>query len=139
MIPKVLVANDGSPGGEKAVKGALDLAKRLNVGVTMICVENVARFPSVVDVAPEAQRETESKFDSVIDADTALAKEMEVPFEAQLVAGDPVERILGRVENGGFDLLVVGYTGHSAFLSRLIGSTANRLVSAAPCTVMVVK
>jgi nucleotide-binding universal stress UspA family protein len=37
-----------------------------------------------------------------------------------------------------FDLLVVGYMGHSALYNRIIGSTTDRLVELAPCAVQVV-
>ena len=37
------------------------------------------------------------------------------------------------------DLLIVGYMGHSALYNRLIGSTIDRLVELAQCTVLVVK
>ena len=37
------------------------------------------------------------------------------------------------------DLLVIGYMGHSALYNRVIGSTTDRLVELAGCTVMVVK
>jgi hypothetical protein len=43
------------------------------------------------------------------------------------------------IERGKFDLLVIGYMGHSAIYSRLIGSTTDRLVELAPCHVLVVK
>ena len=38
-----------------------------------------------------------------------------------------------------FDLLVVGYMGHSALYNRIIGSTTDRLVELAACHVLVVK
>jgi nucleotide-binding universal stress UspA family protein len=135
----MLVANDGSPGGAKALEGALDLAKRLDIPLTMICVEDLPRFPAVVDVVAQAQTERTSVFESVVESAKALAQARGVPFEAQIVAGHPVPRIIEIVEHGGYDLLVVGYLGHSALYEHLIGSTADRLVALAPCTVVVVK
>ncbi len=38
-----------------------------------------------------------------------------------------------------YDLLVVGYMGHSALYNRIIGSTTDRLVELAPCQVLVIK
>jgi nucleotide-binding universal stress UspA family protein len=38
-----------------------------------------------------------------------------------------------------FDLLVVGFMGHSQLYERIIGGTTDRLVRLAPCTVLVVK
>ena len=38
MIRRMLVADDGSSSGERAFAAALDLARRLSVGLDMICV-----------------------------------------------------------------------------------------------------
>ena len=51
MFRKMLVANNGSPGGERALKSALELAKRLEIDLTMICVEELPRFSSPAAVA----------------------------------------------------------------------------------------
>ncbi|MGO9772197.1 MAG: universal stress protein [Roseiarcus sp.] len=139
MYRKMLVANDGSPGGAKALEGALELAKRLDIGLTMVCVEDLPRFPAVVDVVAQAQADRSSAFDAVVESAKTLAQAKGVAFEAQIVAGHPVPRIIEIVERGGYDLLVVGYLGHSALYEHLIGSTADRLVALAPCTVVVVK
>jgi nucleotide-binding universal stress UspA family protein len=50
-----------------------------------------------------------------------------------------VKAIADFVARNGFDALVVGYVGHSQFYSALVGSTAERLVRLAPCTIIVVK
>jgi hypothetical protein len=42
MFDKLLVANDGSQGGERAFQCALELAKRLGVALEMICVERAS-------------------------------------------------------------------------------------------------
>ena len=43
------------------------------------------------------------------------------------------------VELHHFDLLVIGYMGHTALYNRLIGGTTDRLVELARCAVLVVK
>ena len=105
----------------------------------MVCVEAVDRFPAVVDVVPEAQSESTSSFEPIVEADKARAQQKGVPFEALITGGHPVQRIIEIVEQGGYELLVVGHTGHTALYERIIGSVADRLVSLAPCNVMVVK
>jgi len=139
MIRKMLVANDGSKGGQAALAAALDLAKRLDVGLTMICVEELPRFPASIDEVDEAEREAGGVFDKVVAAAKAKAQAEGAPFEAQIVAGHPVPSIVEFVQRGGYDLLVVGYMGHSALYNRVIGSTTDRLVELAPCKVLVVK
>ena len=68
----------------------------------------------------------------------AKAAAVGVPFAAHVVAGHPVSSIAEFVERRGYDLLIVGFMGHSALYNRLIGSVSDRLVELARCTVMVV-
>jgi nucleotide-binding universal stress UspA family protein len=39
----------------------------------------------------------------------------------------------------GFDLLVIGFMGHSKIFGRIWGSTSQNLAKLSPCTVLVVK
>ena len=139
MLHKVLVANDGSQGGEKALKYALELARRLDIGVTMICVEEMPRFPASIDEVAEAQADAERAFDRVVASARAQAANAGVALEVHVVRGHPLLSIVDFVKKNGHDLLVVGFMGHTALYNRLIGSTTDRLVEHAPCTVIVVK
>src|SRR5208282_4779113 len=107
MFRKMLVANDGSRGGEAALAAALKLAKRLDIGLTMICVEDLPRFPASIDEVAEAQTDAASVFDKVVASAKAKAQAEGAPFEAQIVAGHPVSSIVEFVQRGGYDLLVV--------------------------------
>jgi nucleotide-binding universal stress UspA family protein len=139
MFRKILVANDGSKGGQAALAAALDLAKRLDIGLAMICVEEAPRFPASIDEVTEAMADAEGVFDKVIAAAKALAVGRGVAFETHVVVGHPVSSIVDFIQHDGYDLLVVGYMGHSALYNRIIGSTTDRLVELAPCQVLVVK
>ena len=46
---------------------------------------------------------------------------------------------IARLGDEHFDVLVVGFMGHSMLYNRIIGSTTDRLVDLAPCSVLVVK
>jgi nucleotide-binding universal stress UspA family protein len=139
MFRKMLVANDGSKGGHAALAAALELAKRLDLALAMICVEDLPRFPASIDEVAEAQADAASVFDKVVASAKALALAQGVAFEPHVVAGHPVSAIVEFVQRGGYDLLVVGYMGHSALYNRIIGGTSDRLVELAPCKVLVVK
>jgi nucleotide-binding universal stress UspA family protein len=139
MYRKMLVANDGSPGGEKALASALELAKRLDIGLAMICVEETPRFPASIDEVTEALTDATGVFDQAVASAKALAQAQGVAFEPHIVVGHPVPSIAEFVQSGGYDLLVVGFMGHSALYNRIIGSTTDRLVELAPCKVLVVK
>ncbi len=139
MYRKMLVANDGSAGGAKALAGALELARRLDVSLTMICVEELPRFPTSIGEIDEAQAAAASVFEKVVAYAEKAARAQGVTFEAHIVAGHPVPSIVEFVQRGGYDLLVVGYMGLSALYTRLIGSTTHRLVELVPCKVMIIK
>ena len=139
MVRKMLIANDGSPGAAKALAGALELARRLGIGLDMICVEELPRFPASIDEVEEAQSDAAGLFATVIRSAKAKAESAGVSFEAHIVSGHPVSSIVEFVKAGRYDLLVLGFMGHSALYNRIIGSTTDRLVELAPCKVMVVK
>ena len=58
---------------------------------------------------------------------------------ATSLVGHEVKSIVEFIKQGGFDLLVIGFMGHSALYDRVMGSTCQALVRLAPCTVLVVK
>jgi nucleotide-binding universal stress UspA family protein len=139
MFDKLLVANDGSQGGERAFQCALELAKRLGVALEMICVEELPRRPARIDEVEETQADASRLLETVAMNAYIEAKSQGVVLKTHVVAGHPVPAIAEFAERGGYDLLVVGFMGHSALYNRMIGSTTDRLVEIAPCQVMVAK
>jgi len=136
MFRKILVANDGSPGGQAALS---DLALKCGGELHMICIEEIPRFAATVDEIEEEKEEAGLRFAAVIEHAKELAGRKGVSLEAHLLAGHPVPSIVEFLRAGTFDLLVVGFMGHSAIYNRLIGSTTDRLVDHAPCAVLVIK
>jgi nucleotide-binding universal stress UspA family protein len=139
MYQKILIANDGSEGAAKALAVALKLAHRFKARLHMICVEEMARVPATIDETVEDTLEQNHRFEQVIARAQLQAKAARVKLETHVVPGHAVPSIIEFIERGGFDLLVIGYMGHSALYNRLIGSTTDRLVELAPCHVLVVK
>jgi nucleotide-binding universal stress UspA family protein len=105
----------------------------------MISVEELPRFPATVDEVIEEQEEENHRFEPVVSQAKAQAQADGLKLVTHVVTGHAVATIVEFIERQGFDLLVVGYMGHSALYNRIIGSTTDRLVELAPCTVMVVK
>jgi nucleotide-binding universal stress UspA family protein len=58
---------------------------------------------------------------------------------SRLVPAHPVHAIVAFINEQQFDLLVVGFMGHTRLYEQIIGSTTERLVRLAPCAVLVVK
>jgi nucleotide-binding universal stress UspA family protein len=139
MYSRILVANDGSPGGQKALSGAIELARKLSAELHMVTVEELPRFPASIDEIAEEKDEANHRFAPVIDAAKAEAKGAGPAIETHLVPGHVAEGVIGLIKQLGADLLVVGFMGHSQLYERIIGGTTDRLVRLAPCAVLVVK
>jgi nucleotide-binding universal stress UspA family protein len=139
MYEKILIANDGSDGAAKALAHAIKLAHRLKAKLAMISVEEMPRMPTTIDEVIEEKLEENHRFEPVIARAQNQAKAARVKVETHVVAGHAVPSIVEFIERGGYDLLVVGFMGHSALYNRLIGGTTDRLVELAACHVLVVK
>ncbi len=139
MFRRILVAHDGSTGGARAFVEALELARRLEIDLHMVCVKEIPKFASMISEVDEAEREADRLFQKSIDAARAQAEAVHVNFEAHVIIGHPVSAICDLVRADRFDLLVIGDLGRSEFYKWFFGSTTDRLVSHAPCKVLVVK
>ena len=139
MFTQIVVANDGSDGGFRALTMACELAKRCDAAVHMISVEELPDFPASIDGVIEIKDSENHKFHDVLERARALSKTTGIDLDAKVVAGHAVASIVDHVKALKADLLVVGFMGHSALYERIIGGTADRLVRLAPCPVLVVK
>jgi nucleotide-binding universal stress UspA family protein len=139
MFKKILIANDGSGGAFKALDSALRLAHSQKAQVHMICVEEIQWIPGSREEVIGDKELADRKFAEVVSNAAAEAKRHRVKLMSHIVVGHAVSAIVDFIERDGFDLLVTGFMGHSALYNRVIGSTTDRLVKHAPCTVIVVK
>ena len=139
MYSRILAANAGSPGGLKALDTAIELARQVSAELHMVTVEELPRFPASIDEVAEEKDEANHRLAPIIAAATAQASASGVKIETHLVPGHVAEAIVGLIKNPGFDLLVVGFMGHSQLHERIIGGTTDRLVRLVPCAVLVVK
>jgi nucleotide-binding universal stress UspA family protein len=62
-----------------------------------------------------------------------------VVLHTNVVAGHEVETIVDYAKDHHFDLVVIGFMGHSKIYGRIWGSTSQNIARLVPCTVMVVK
>lgn len=138
-LMKILIANDGSDGAQKALSLAINLAKRFRAKLHMIMVKEPSRLPTTLDQIRAEKEEAIHRFEQMITDAVAQATKSRILIETHVVPGQPVPIIVEFIERNGFDLLVIGYMGHSAIYKGIIGSTSDRLVELAPCHVVVAK
>ncbi len=139
MISKILHAQDGSEGAFKALEHAVELAKLYGATLEMISVEELPHFAGTVGEVIEEQDTANHRFTEAIEKSRKIAESAGVNLIAHVMVGHEVKTIVEFVKQHGFDLLVVGFMGHSALYDRVMGSTCQSLVRLAPCSVLVVK
>lgn len=140
MFRKILIANDGSAGARLALKVAIDLAKKYNAELHSISVEEgVPHYAATIGEVDEYKKEANGYFKSINAEAIELAGKEGVGLKTKVIAGHEVKAIVNYAREGEFDLLVIGFMGHSKIFGRIWGSTSQNLTKLAPCTVVVVK
>ncbi len=140
MFRKILAGNDGSAGAKKALEMALAMAKRDGAELHEISIEeHLPRYGALMGELDVAKEEAREFFHRVTQDAEAAAATQGVTLTSHVVPGHPVEAITKFAKDGNFDLLVVGFTGHSNIFGRIWGGTSQNLVRLSPCTVLVVK
>lgn len=117
MFKTILHANDGSDGAYKALIRALDLAKLTGARFHMVSVEELPQFPEIIEEVKAEKRVADLRYRDVIKRARAAAQERGVPLELHLKTDHPVRTIVELAAELDADLIVIGATGHSAFLS----------------------
>ena len=72
-------------------------------------------------------------------AERAIKLKPILKITTELKEGNTPSQIIETAANGGFDLIVVGHMGESEIKEFLLGSTSERVVHQAKCTVLIVK
>lgn len=140
MFRKILVANDGSEGARKALNVGVDLAKRYGAELHSISVEeHLPHYAATVGEVLEAKSEANEYFKKVNEEAVTFAFQQGVALHSHVLPGHEVETVIRFAKDHNFDLLVIGFMGHSKIFGRIGGSTSQNLARLAPCHTMVVK
>jgi len=135
----VLVAIDGSEGGQRALDCAISLVARIGGELTALVVEGkLPAYAATAGEVEEVKREKDAFFRGVLAEAKSQAGDQGVELKTELVPGHAAEVITHYAKAHGHDLIVVGHRGH--FLGDyLLGSTADRVAHHAHCPVIVVR
>lgn len=140
MFRKMLLAYDNSPGADKALEVAIDLAKQYGAELWLLSVED--RLPHFAATIGEVDEEKEFE-EQQLSAAQARALNRAVREGLQphmhLAVGHVASTIVRFAQEGGFDVIVMGHTGRSGVWGNFLGTTAEKVSRHAPCTVIIVR
>ncbi|MBI3896146.1 MAG: universal stress protein [Acidobacteria bacterium] len=139
-VPKILVAHDASEGAKKAFATALDLAVLCHAELETISIVEVhSHFAATVGEVSEEKEEETKTYAQLKEEIGRMAAARGISVRSATKIGHEVETLINHVRDGGFDLLVVGFMGHSRAFGRIWGGTSQNLARTAPCSVLIVK
>lgn len=132
----IVVGVDGSAASLRALRWALEQARRTGATITAVMIWTV---PELYDwPMPTAEQLNTATKNALRDTVHAAVPEAELPhIRLHAVGGHPAEVLLDCA--GSAELLVVGHRGMGNFARALIGSTARYCVDHATCPVVVVR
>ncbi len=139
-IKKIGVGLDGSEAGYRALKGALDLAKKLEAKIVGLHVLPIpADFAELGTPVVELEAELRKEAEAILSRGREEAEAAGISYEAVVLEGHAAEALARYGEKEGLDLLVVGYQGKSKLSELIIGSVTSKLLSISRVPLLVVK
>jgi CBS domain-containing protein/nucleotide-binding universal stress UspA family protein len=140
MYRHILVGIDATDGAQQAFVTALDLARIHGATLTLLSVEeHLPHYAASVGEVDETVRELNARFRQVQAAAVERATAQSVPVDTVIAAGAAAQVITRTAQAGGHDLIVIGASRHGSLWSGVLGTTADRVVETAPCSVLVVR
>jgi nucleotide-binding universal stress UspA family protein len=138
----VVVAYDFSGSGHAALERAIELAKRAPWHVLHIVCVIDPRFPFPALPTKHVDVEYANRVVAAVSAEITaeLGEGRDVQFYVHApIAKKPATEILKVAEDIGADLIIVGSKGLTGLERAMIGSTSERIVREAGCTVEVAR
>jgi len=147
---KILVPTDGSENANRAVKTAIELAKKYDAELTIITVsardklalQLASDFPAPSPSLQQYYDEMDRRSDKILEESTFLAKKegcIKVKSQAVPEFESVTKQIVAHAQKDETDLIVIGTRGLGGFKRLLLGSVSSGVVTRATCNVLVVR
>jgi nucleotide-binding universal stress UspA family protein len=139
MYRRILVAYDGSAGARRALTTAVDLAAGWGSELGVLWVEeHLPHYAATVGEIDEEKAVQDRYFGQLQAEAIALGAARGVRVQTEVRLGQPARVVTDFVRQEGWDLLVLGRSGHSEVWGRFMGSTADKISRHASCAVLIV-
>jgi len=140
MFEKILLAVDGSAHSLHAAKEAGDLARAMGSESLRVVVA-YDRIPSYLG-EPNMQRAIDARLEqanaTLRQAQEAVGK-LKGEIHTELIEGSAAEAIINVAKTRGSTVIIMGSRGLSSIAGLVLGSTSHKVVSHAPCPVLIVR
>ncbi|NAZ30309.1 MAG: universal stress protein [Caldimicrobium sp.] len=139
MFKKILIGYDGYEGSLLALEKGLHLAEELKAEVIVLSVASIPEYAETVSEVEEAKEQARKYYADVLSDVERLVKGKDLKVQTLIRFGKPAEVILHTAEEMGIDLIILGPSKYSYLRRRILGSTADKVVERAHCSVLIMK
>lgn len=151
---KILVPVDGSNASISAVKKAIEIARKYNYSIKLISIVKSMDYKrnenlwssvdgSIIVENEELNRNYEKRnkenFENLLKAIVTRLDFNGIKVELDVMFGEPYSIITEIAKKENFDLIIMGSRGFSKIKRFFVGSVTQRVISEAPCPVLVIR
>jgi len=129
-VSKILVPVDGSRAADRALRYAVNIAKKMGAKITLLHVQE----SGFSRARPELAR---GLGDTILSQ--AAGKVKDVEFDKRLESGSPGSVITHTADEENYDLIIMGDKGHGGIRKFLLGSVSNHVLHYSNHTILIVK
>lgn len=142
--PRILVPVDGSDGSEQALDMLASLFDLESADVTLLHVLETLWLPEdengeAQEGADQASRELRQQADKLLNESRSRLLPQHTGVTMLVREGVPANEILRAVDEGDYDLVVLGATESSDLKHKVLGSVSVKVAWNAPCSVLLVR
>jgi nucleotide-binding universal stress UspA family protein len=140
MFEGILLAVDGSEHSLRSAKEAGDLARAMKSKVVRIVIayDSIPRYlgePNLQQAIDVRIKEANAILQKAQDAVGKIPGEI----HTELIEGPAAEAIINVAKTRDSTVIVMGSRGMSAIAELVLGSTSHKVVSHAPCPVLIIR
>lgn len=140
---RVMVPTDFSADSLRALREALGVATRCKAELLIVHVLESAAHPTHSALKSTVHGQVDARLREEIDRELATLSARAVAADIHprtiVAEGIPADAIVRLAQEEGVDLIVISTHGRSGLSRLLLGSTAEKVVRQAPCSVLVVR
>lgn len=140
MFNRILLAVDGSDHALNAARTAGELARTLKAEMLRIVIA-YDPIPAYLG-EPNLQQAIDARLqeaNSILQKAEEAVGEQNIKVHTELIEGSPAAAILAVAETRQSDLIIMGSRGLGPLTGALLGSTSQKVISHAPCPVLIVR
>lgn len=135
----IAVGLDDSDASWKALQEAIQQAKQKQALLHIVSIQESHEASYRATEVLQVERTSREKLERAQVKARIMAEEERIDVQLAIVIGNSTGALLDYAKKHGIKLLVVGETGHSSIFGALLGTTAEKIVRNAPCSVLVVR